>query len=154
MSTTNFSDPNVLTAMILSDGVIKGIATANDAIKHIIYEDENPATSLIATLAKLAMIKAQLITYVAKEMSQELASILDIDDKVETAVYLNSIIAGSLTIPEAELLINDASKVKALTPVFIAAQKHNKQDSTTVADAVSTIDSYLSKKRAESELSP
>jgi len=154
MSTTNFSDPNVLTAMILSDGVLKGISNSGDALKHIIYEDENPATSLIATLAKLTMIKAQLITNVAKEMNQELASILDINDKVETAVYLNSIVAGSLTIPEAELLINDAAKVKALMPVFIAAQKHNKQDSTTIADAVSTVDSYLSKKRAESDLSP
>lgn len=139
-------DPNVLTAMVLSNGVLKGLEGAADAFGHVLCAHDDPMTSLIATLARIKVIEALLLKSAVSESSKSLEDLVDLSDKVETAVYLNSIVVGLLTKDEAVTLMANRSKSDKLLSTFEAAQKHSTSDSSKIAGALSTLTDYLSKK--------
>jgi len=146
MTTNNIDDPNVMTAMILSDGVIKGLEGAHDALKSVIYRDENAMVSLIASLARLRMVEAMLLKSAAETSGQEVSFFAALNDKVGTAILLHCLVAKTLSIDDARGVLDNDAKFEKLLPTFTAAyNKGEPGNENNIAAAVSNLNAYLSK---------
>jgi hypothetical protein len=147
MSSPNIDDPNVMTAMIISDGIMKGFEGASDALRACVYRSENTMTALVASLARIKIVEFLLLKSAADTSQKDISFFDGVVSKVTTGVLLHNLVAGSLSMEEVRSLLGNEEKYLALLPFFEAALEKGKESGrANLQEAVQTLDSYMKQK--------